>query len=170
MECSAELGGSLSKTNIRHIKEQLKNQMIFSTKSFNWICLKLKLENGFSLGKSGKLKPGITTVWRIEIDKYWWLKSSFTCIFWLKKLLFRRGQTSKNRPALQGKSSENSEDFALNQNAIIPNPKPATLKPISRNENAMNTIRPNQTSQTIPVSALKYSLHSSKFLKVDSTY
>ncbi|RNA42388.1 hypothetical protein BpHYR1_016548 [Brachionus plicatilis] len=61
----------------------------------------------------------------------------------------KRGQPSKTRPALKGQLSENSEDFAVYQDTLLPNPKPATLEPISRNENPMNTIQPNQASQTI---------------------
>ncbi|RNA13200.1 hypothetical protein BpHYR1_033032, partial [Brachionus plicatilis] len=50
----------------------------------------------------------------------------------------------------QCQPSENSGYFAVNQDA---NPKPATLGPISRNENVMNTIPSNQASQTIQVMA-----------------
>ncbi|RNA25121.1 unconventional myosin-Ic-like isoform X1 [Brachionus plicatilis] len=63
----------------------------------------------------------------------------------------KRGQPSKTRPALQRQPSENSEYFAVNQDTLLPNPKPATLEPISRNKNAMNGIQPNQASQTIQV-------------------
>lgn len=43
---------------------------------------------------------------------------------------------SKTMPALQGQPSENSEDFVVNQDAIIPNLEPATIKPsFSNNSN-----------------------------------
>ncbi|RNA43729.1 hypothetical protein BpHYR1_016995, partial [Brachionus plicatilis] len=54
--------------------------------------------------------------------------------------------TNKTRPALHRQPCEN---FAVNQDAITPNTKPATLEPFSQNENAINTIRPNQASLTI---------------------
>ncbi|RNA16130.1 hypothetical protein BpHYR1_036704 [Brachionus plicatilis] len=59
-----------------------------------------------------------------------------------RKILTKRSKT----PELQRQPSENSDDFALNQDAIMPNPKLATLEPFSRSENAMNTIQPNQAS------------------------
>ncbi|RNA14050.1 hypothetical protein BpHYR1_048933 [Brachionus plicatilis] len=50
----------------------------------------------------------------------------------------------KTKPALQRQPSENSEDFALNQDASILNSKLTSLEPFSWNENAMNTIQPKK--------------------------
>ncbi|RNA30980.1 hypothetical protein BpHYR1_038188 [Brachionus plicatilis] len=61
----------------------------------------------------------ITTVWRIEIDKNEWFKSQ-------KR---KRVQSSKTGPALQRQSSEN---FAVNQNTIVQNSKPAILELFSQ--------------------------------------
>ncbi|RNA10908.1 hypothetical protein BpHYR1_043319 [Brachionus plicatilis] len=67
----------------------------------------------------------------------------------LCQVFTNRDQQSKTElPALQRQPSEISQDFAVNQGGIIPNPKPASLEPISQNQNAMNNIQPNQSSKT----------------------
>ncbi|RNA30799.1 hypothetical protein BpHYR1_023844 [Brachionus plicatilis] len=71
----------------------------------------------------------------------------------------KRDRPSKTRPVLQSEPSENSEDFVVRQDTLLPNSKPAPLNSISGNENSMNTIQPNQYSQTIQLLKIKTCLN-----------
>ncbi|RNA03456.1 hypothetical protein BpHYR1_050782 [Brachionus plicatilis] len=59
-------------------------------------------------------------------------------------------KVKRARPAFQRQPSENREDKAVNHDA---DQKPATLGPISRNENAMKKIPFYQASQKVQIMA-----------------
>ncbi|RNA32293.1 thyrotropin-releasing hormone receptor-like [Brachionus plicatilis] len=70
-----------------------------------------------------------------------------------KAWYFVKSSLIKNRLGNETESFETSSSEEMFERLSYANPKPATLGPISRNENAMNTIQSNQASQTVQVMA-----------------